>query len=72
MFVFVVVSLILFLFFWLMPILSRLVSIAFSFMDLEPTMKFSWSDVHPGFLVFLRMFMRFSYCLYVMSFFVSK
>ncbi len=27
----------------------------FSLMDLEPTMKFSCSDVHPGLLVFLRM-----------------
>ena len=59
-------------FFWLMPILSRLISIAFSCMDFEPTMKLSWSDVQPGFLNFLRMFMRFSYCLYVMSFFVSR
>ena len=30
-----------------------------------------WS-LHPGFLAFLRMFMRFSYCFYSMSFFVSK
>ncbi len=70
MFVLDVVSMI--FFFWLMPILSRLISIAFSFTDFEPTMKLSWSDVQPGFLTFLRMFMRFSYCLYTMSFFVSR
>ena len=45
---------------------------ALSLMDLEPTMKFSWCDVHPGLLAFLRMFMKFSYCLYVMSFFLSR
>ena len=30
-----------FLFFWLMTIFSRLMSMAFSFIDLEPTIKFS-------------------------------
>ena len=45
MFVLVVVFFIFVLFFWLMPILSRLISIGFSFMDFESTMKFSWSDV---------------------------
>ena len=44
----------------------------FSMMDVDPTMKFSWSDVHPGFLAFLRMFMKFSYYLWVMSFLVSR
>ena len=57
-----VAALIFFLFFWLIPSLSRLVSIAFSFMVLEPTMKLSWSDVHPGFLAFLRISIKFSYC----------
>ncbi len=58
-----VAALIFFFFFWLIPSFSRLASIAFSFMVLESTIKLSWSDVHPGFLAFLRMFMRFSYCL---------
>ncbi len=58
-----VAVLIFFFFFWLIPSLSRLVSIAFSFMVVEPTIKFSWSDVHPGFLAFLRIFITFSYCL---------
>ncbi len=43
-------------FFWLIPIFSRLVSMTCSCMVLEPTMKFNWSVVHPGFLAFLRMF----------------
>ena len=72
MFVFSVASLIFFLFFLLIPILSRFSSLAFSLIDLEPNMKFSWSDVHPGFLGFLRMSMKFSYCLYVMSSFVPR
>jgi hypothetical protein len=38
---------------------------------LEPTMKLSWSDVHPGFLVFRRMFIKFSYCLDAMLSFLS-
>jgi hypothetical protein len=45
-FVLAVAALIFFLFFWLIPSLSRFVSMTFSFMDLEPTMKLSWSDVH--------------------------
>ena len=45
MFVLVVVFFIFVLFFWLMPILSRLISKGFSFIDFESTMKFSWSDV---------------------------
>ena len=61
-----------FFFFWLIPIFSRLVSMAFSFMVLEPTMKFSWSVVHPGFLAFLRMFKKFSYCLNAMLSFLSR
>ncbi len=67
-----VVALIFFLFFWLIPSLSRLASISFSFMVLEPTIKLIWSDVHPGFLAFLRMFMKFSYCLNVISSFLSR
>ncbi len=70
-FVLVVAALIFFLFFWLIPNLSRLVSMTFSFIDLEPTMKLSWSDVHPGFLVFRRMFIKFSYCLDAMLSFLS-
>ena len=61
-----------FFFFWLMPIFSRLVFMTFWFMDLEPTMKFSWSDVHPGFFAFRRIFMKFSYCLDVMMSFLSR
>ena len=41
------------LFFWFMPILSRFVSMGFSFTVLEPTMKFSCSDVHPRFLFYV-------------------
>ncbi len=67
-----VIALIFFLFFWLIPSLSRLVSITFSFMVLEPTIKFSWSDVHPGFLAFLRMLIKFSYCLDVILSFLSR
>ena len=44
---------------------------AFSFMVLEPTIKLSWSDVHPGFLAFLRMFIKFSYCLDAILSFLS-
>jgi hypothetical protein len=47
-----VVALIFFFFFCLIPSLSRFVSMAFSFMVLEPTIKLSWSDVHPGFWPF--------------------
>ena len=71
-FVLPVAALILFFFFWLIPNFSRLKSMVFSFMDLDPTMKLSWSDIHPGFLAFLRMFMKFSYCLDVMLFFFSR
>ena len=67
-----VAALILFLFFWLIPNLSRFVSMAFSFMVLEPTIKLSWSDVHPGFLAFLRMFIKFSYCLDTILSFLSR
>ena len=53
---------------WLMrPILSRFLSMAFSSMDLEPTMKFNCCDVHPEILVFLRMSMKFPYCLLALS-----
>ena len=48
MFVLPVASLIFFLFFWLMPILSRFSSLAFSLIVLEPTITLSCSDVHPG------------------------
>ena len=67
-----VAALILFLFFWLIPSLSRFVSMAFSFMVLEPTIKLSWSDVHPVFLAFLRMFIKFSYCLDAILSFLSR
>ncbi len=67
-----VAALIFFLFFWLIPSLSRFVSMTFSFIDLEPTIKLSWSDVHPGFLAFLRMFIKFSYCLETISSFLSR
>ncbi len=56
-------ALIFFLFFWLIPSLSRFVSMTFSLMVLEPTIKISWSNAHPGFLAFLRMSIKFSYCL---------
>ena len=49
MFALAVAALIFCFFFWLIPSLSMLVSMAFSFMVLEPTIKFSWSVVHPGF-----------------------
>ena len=67
-----VAALILFLFFWLIPSLSRFVSMVFSLMVLEPTIKLSWSDVHPGFLAFLRMFIKFSYCLDTILSFLSR
>ncbi len=44
-FVFAVAALIFSFFFWLMTNFPRLMSMVFSFMDLEPTMKLSWSDV---------------------------
>ena len=42
----VVVSLIRFSFFWLIPSFTRFLSITLSFIDFDPTMKFSSSDVH--------------------------
>ena len=39
-----------FFFFWLMPILSRYLSMSCSLVDLEPTTKFNCSDVHPELL----------------------
>ncbi len=72
MFVLSVTSLIFFLFFWLMPILWRFVSMDFSMIVLEPTMKFSCSDVHAGFLSFRRICMKFSYCLDSMFSFISR
>ncbi len=71
-FVLAVDALIFLLFFWLIPSLSRFVSMAFSFIDLEPTMKLSWSDVQPGFLAFLRMFIKFPYCLNAIFSFLSR
>ena len=38
-----------------------------SLIDLEPTMKFSCSDVHPGFLDLRIMSIRFEYCFRVSS-----
>ncbi len=61
-----------FFFFWLIPNLSRLVSMSFSFMVLEPTIKFSWSVVHPVFLAFLRISIKFSYCLDAILSFLSR
>ncbi len=72
MFLLTVASLIFFLFSWLMPIFSRFVSMAFSLIVLEPTIKFSCSDVHPGLLVFCWISMKFSYCLNDMSSFLSR
>jgi hypothetical protein len=61
-----------FFFFWLIPSLSKLVSMAFSFMVLDPTIKFSWSVVHHGFLAFLRISIKFSYCLDAILSFLSR
>ena len=56
-------SLYFFLFFWLMPSFSRFLSMASSLIVLDPTMKFSCFDVHPGFLALRIMSIRFEYCL---------
>ncbi len=72
MFALAVAALIFCFFFWLIPSLSRLVSMAFSFMVLEPTIKFSWSVVHPGFLAFLRISIKVSYCLDAILSFLSR
>ena len=72
MFALAVAALIFCFFFWLIPSLSMLVSMAFSFMVLEPTMKFSWSVVHPGFLAFLRISIKVSYCLDAILSFLSR
>ena len=61
-----------FFFPWLIPIFSRLVSMAFSFMVFEPTIKFSWSVVHPVFLAFLRISIKVSYCLDAIFSFLSR
>ena len=58
--------------FLVIPSLSRLVSMAFSFMVLEPTIKFSWSVVHPVFLAFLRISIKVSYCLDAIFSFLSR
>jgi hypothetical protein len=50
MFVFDVASLMFFLFFWLMPILSRFLSVVLSLIVLESTIKLSCSEVQPGIL----------------------
>ena len=60
-----------FLFLWLMPNFSRFLSMASSLIVLEPTMKFSCSDVHPVFLTLRIMSMRFEYCLRSMLSFLS-
>ena len=71
MFVLAVALFIFCLFFWLMPIFSRFLSMASSLIVLEPTMKFRCSDVHPGFLALRIMSMRFEYCLRDMLSFLS-
>ena len=60
-----------FLFFWLIPSFSRFLSMTSSLIVLEPTMKFSCSDVQPGFLALRIMSIRFEYCLMSMLSFLS-
>ena len=72
MFVLAVASLILFLFFGLMPNLSRFLSMAASSIDFDPTMKFSCSDTHPWPFALRRMSMKLSHCLFAISSFRSR
>ena len=72
MFALAVAALIFFFFFWLIPSLSRFVSMVFSFMVLEPTIKFSWSVVHPVCLALLRISIKVSYCLDAILSFLSR
>ena len=72
MFVLAVASLILFLFFGLIPIMSRFLSMAASSIDFDPTMKFSCSDIHPWPFALRRMLMKLSYCLFAKASFLSR
>jgi hypothetical protein len=72
---FVFLSCYIFDFFLILLVDAYLVEVfipSFSVDSFGAIMKFSCPDVHPGILAFLRMSIKFSYCLYVMSSFLSR